>query len=430
MKFAAIGLFLVVAWAADPDATEAPDVGVQAKAAVGLNLGLGWGLPPLDSCRRCGDACTVNGQSGYCGLNLGCKTGARPLCGGIDGGLFGCTKDSDCSAGKYCLRTGLFGKCVARTCHTGPYLASETSAVSRADIDASASLSLFPWNNCPSGYKCVNGVCVMCPMVKCINPNCPGGTRTPTDANGCPGCPVCIDNGCNADADCPSGQQCVRIGSYGRCQARTCFSFPLVAADFSAASRPVDASIAYPFPWNHCPTGQYCANGVCRQCPVVDCIPPPCEGGTLVPSTMDNGCPGCPKCSIEGGTGCFNDASCPADQQCVRVGFYGKCQPRGCAAIPYSVAGSLTASAASSDTSVAASANGLYYNRCPSGQYCMNGVCRLCPQLACVRPMCTVGSHLITPTMDNGCPGCPRCVPCVGRNCNNIALPLTDTPTP
>jgi len=162
-----------------------------------------------------------------------------------------------------------------------------------------------------SGFCGPNGVCrtgLTHPPVcggphNCVTPYCPAifcplsQQKTSKDSYGCPKCPVCHWGSCSSDYDCPSGQTCVTVGLFKSCKppsTQTCSPLIYGAADFSS-SYSLSAGSALS---RSCPIGQHCVNGHCQQCFQVDCIPPPCDNGHLVPGPLINGCPGCPRCSV------------------------------------------------------------------------------------------------------------------------------------
>jgi len=222
----------------------------------------------------------------------------------------------------------------SQTCSSSPWpLAADATA-----SVASSSLSLggagsFSWNRCPTGQTCVNGVCKICPMLMCMTIYCPLEQQQMQYNDGCRTCPICPGGGsgsCTSDSDCGAGQACVSMGLYRRCQPRVtgqnCFAWPSLATDFSASSVALGTSAS--LYGSRCPSGQVCINGACQPCPMPPCAQPLCLGGNLIPTTMANGCPGCPRCS--GGGGSCTGIYCSFLPCCPPVATYGQAQCRDC----------------------------------------------------------------------------------------------------
>jgi hypothetical protein len=155
-----------------------------------------------------------------------------------------------------------------------------------------------------------------------------------------------------------------------------------------------------------CPCGTTCtmssgSQGVCQEngeC-AVNIRPPNCRGGS-----------------------CLIDSDCPDGQECVGVLLYRRCQIRPvggqrCFDWPYNAAADMSSSM------VSASASARIYpglGRCPSGQVCVNGVCKTCPALFC--PLVYCPPYL--PEKQYGSDGCPQCPKCNfggggGGRCSN-----------
>lgn len=180
-----------------------------------------------------------------------------------------------------------------------------------------------------------------------------------------------------------------------------------------------------------CGVGGVCRIGLTRPPCGNNCRPPICPlifcSGPQTTPTDHNGCPLCPICGVGNGGFCLTDANCPAGQECAGSGLLRRCRPRiSRTCRPWLLSSSTTDVALSadssdslSDSSLSASASLLYpggWNRCPSGQVCINGECVPCPIVDCIPPPCPFS--LIPQTLSNGCPGCPRCPnTCFGSNC-------------
>jgi len=154
------------------------------------------------------------------------------------------------------------------------------------------------------GFCGPNGACrtganrPSCDPKHCVTPFCPKIDCPPSQqqkhkgADGCPGCPICHKGGCDSDKDCPAGETCVMVGKFKTCKAngKTC----------GLVNPATGGSISSGAFGNGCPAGERCVNGQCKRCLQIDCVPPPCIGGHLIPGPVVDGCPGCSHCSCTG----------------------------------------------------------------------------------------------------------------------------------
>lgn len=73
--------------------------------------------------------------------------------------------------------------------------------------------------DCPTGYECKSGICVLKPTLCVVNSDCPSGQvcsgGTCVDHAACPtgthwdeSQKACVADACTVDADCPTGQIC------------------------------------------------------------------------------------------------------------------------------------------------------------------------------------------------------------------------------
>jgi len=191
---------------------------------------------------------------------------------------------------------------------------------------------------CATGSYCLAGyaMCISpyapCPASSEPPQPCECGTRCRMQTGGIG---VCQEDGytcavnilrpnCNTYPPQPSPETCAcgdtcftERGQPGWCQENgvckanklpRCGACPrLECPDYLACPRE-QQQVAYDE--NDCPTCPTCGFGT--QCPQPECAPLPCDG-VLIPTTLDNGCDGCPRCSS--GYGSFGSDEHSAEQQ-------------------------------------------------------------------------------------------------------------------
>jgi hypothetical protein len=152
-----------------------------------------------------------------------------------------------------------------------------------------------------------------CPLYDCVAIDCPYGSVTNKDSNGCPTCPTCIDPPvCNKmciDLACPEGQ--TRDPCTCVCKPVVCNKLCIDLACPEGQTRDPCTCVCKPncipcrFPF--CPAEpetepDYNGCTRCRLCPSVICprlvcLPIMCPLGTIArPRSGINRCPGCPRC--------------------------------------------------------------------------------------------------------------------------------------
>jgi hypothetical protein len=165
---------------------------------------------------------------------------------------------------------------------------------------------------------------VVCPAYACaFQGGDPSWTcTTPVDANGCPGCPVCVPptRECTADSDCGPSQYCELPGGSGAsCGAPspntrgTCVDRQL----FCQTDADCPAGTACVTPEVNCPPGANCMVPAPTCQPIVVCAEIACApvDPTWIcePSTDASGCPTCGNCHP---SRCNTDSDCGAGFAC------------------------------------------------------------------------------------------------------------------
>jgi len=130
-------------------------------------------------------------------------------------------------------------------------------------------------NGCPPCAQCQKH----CVKPRCAAPACPlAQQETLKGANNCPLCPHCMT--CTVDTDCKT------VNSY--CSAQKCVSYLMPGAQCASMSAIATTQ--------RCITGTSCTGGVCKCAPLRPC--PKLSNCATQPTTLSNGCPGCPSCII------------------------------------------------------------------------------------------------------------------------------------
>ena len=231
-------------------------------------------------------------------------------------------------------------------------------------------------NECPSGYECVGGLC--------LKP-CPNGDE-------CPDGFQCIDGHCHpiygpCTVPCPAGYECI----LGACREYCDVNDDQCGEGFLC----FDGVCLPECPPEGCPTGHVCIGGVCLPIGPGPEFPGGCDDGTDCPTPPTGEIWDCinghcrPTCQPDG-------TGCPGDLVCVDGGCYPPCDGTECppgyecllgACIPV----------------IGCNAN----DDCPTGLECIDGLCR---------PSCTI---------DSDCPDGFECGPNGGcyRPCDDGTCP-------